>query len=83
MFRKGAKMKQATVGNVLEIIEKADVLGEVEVLNKDVPLVEQDIDSLDLVNIYLLVEEEFEVKIPDEDLNKVKTIQEIIDYINQ
>jgi len=69
--------------DIIKIIEEADVLTEeVDTLIKDIPLVEQGIDSLDIVNIYLLIEEKLEVKIPDEDLDKVKSIKEIIEYIN-
>lgn len=69
--------------DIIKIIEEADVLTEeVDTLIKDIPLVEQGIDSLDIVNIYLLIEEKLEVKIPDEDLDKVKSIKQIIEYIN-
>lgn len=74
---------QATVENIKEIIEEADVLGDVSNMDADTPLREQGIDSLDIVNVYLLIEEKFDVKIPDEDLGKVATINQIIGYINE
>jgi len=73
---------KATVENVKEIIVEADVLGDIEEMKSDVALSEQGIDSLDVVNIYLLVEEKFEVSIPDEDLSQVKTIDGIVKYVN-
>lgn len=73
----------ATIENVKEIIAEADVLGDVATLKNDVPLREQGIDSLDVVNIYLLLEEKFDIKIPDEDLNQVLSINDIIQYINK
>lgn len=73
----------ATIENVKEIIVEADVLGDVATLKNDVPLREQGIDSLDVVNIYLLLEEKFDVKIPDEDLNQVLSINDIVHYINK
>ncbi len=73
---------KATVENVKEVIVEADVLGDVESLKNDTPLREQGIDSLDVVNVYLLLEEKFEVTIPDEDLNQVLTIDAIVEYIN-
>ncbi|HID02437.1 MAG TPA: acyl carrier protein, partial [Desulfobacterales bacterium] len=48
----------------------------------DVELEEQGIDSLDMANVYLLCEEEFGIKIPDEDIDKVKTIDNLVEYIN-
>ncbi len=73
----------ATIENVKEVIVEADVLGDVTTLKNNVPLREQGIDSLDVVNIYLLLEEKFDVKIPDEDLNKVLTIDDIVEYIHK
>ncbi len=73
---------QATVENIKEIIAKADVLGDAEDMQSNVPLSEQGIDSLDVVNVYLLIEEEFDIKIPDEDLKQVNTIDDIVVYVN-
>jgi len=72
----------ATQQNIIEIIQEAEVLADVDTIQDDIALGEQGIDSLDIVNIYLLLEEKFEMKIPDEDLDKVKTINQIIKYIN-
>lgn len=72
----------ATIENVKEVIAEAEVLGDVSDMKNDIPLSEQGIDSLDVVNVYLLLEEKFGVKIPDEDLGKVQTIDDIIEYIN-
>lgn len=73
---------KATVENIKEVIAKAEVLGDVSDMVNDVPLRDQGIDSLDVVNVYLLLEEKFDVKIPDEDLDKVQTIDSIVEYIN-
>ncbi len=73
---------KATVENIKEVIAEADVLASIDGMVNDVPLREQGIDSLDVVNVYLLLEEKFDVKIPDEDLDKVQTIDSIVEYIN-
>lgn len=73
---------KATVENIKEVIAEADVLASVDEMLNDVPLREQGVDSLDVVNVYLLLEEKFDVKIPDEDLDKVLTIDSIVEYIN-
>ncbi len=39
-------------------------------------------DSLDLVELIMAMEEEFDVEIPDEDAEKIATVQNAIDYIN-
>ena len=40
-------------------------------------------DSLDTVELVMALEEEFETEIPDEDAEKITTVQLAIDYINQ
>jgi acyl carrier protein len=40
-------------------------------------------DSLDLVELIMAMEEEFDVEIPDEDAEKINTVQNAIDYINK
>ena len=40
-------------------------------------------DSLDLVELVMVLEEEFEQEIPDEDAGKIKTVQDAINYINE
>ncbi len=39
-------------------------------------------DSLDTVELVMALEEEFETEIPDEEAEKITTIQQAIDYIN-
>lgn len=38
-------------------------------------------DSLDLVELIMAFEEEFDLEIPDEDAEKIKSVQNVIDYI--
>lgn len=38
-------------------------------------------DSLDAVEIQMDLEDEFDVQIPDEDMEKLKTIQDIVNYL--
>ncbi len=39
-------------------------------------------DSLDTVELVMALEEEFETEIPDEDAEKITTVQHAIDYVN-
>jgi acyl carrier protein len=39
-------------------------------------------DSLDTVELVMALEEEFETEIPDEEAEKITTVQQAIDYIN-
>ncbi len=40
-------------------------------------------DSLDVVELIMAFEEEFGVEIPDEDAEKISTVQDVLDYIKQ
>ncbi len=40
-------------------------------------------DSLDLVELIMAMEEEFDVEIPDEEAEKIVTVQNAIDFVNQ
>jgi acyl carrier protein len=38
-------------------------------------------DSLDTVELVMALEEEFECEIPDEDAEKITTVQQAVDYV--
>ncbi|MCO5114506.1 MAG: acyl carrier protein [Bdellovibrionaceae bacterium] len=38
-------------------------------------------DSLDIVELVMAMEEEFGLEIPDEDAEKLKKVQDVVDYI--
>jgi len=40
-------------------------------------------DSLDTVELVMALEEEFDMEIPDEEAEKIRTIQQAIDYIKK
>ena len=52
-----------------------------EKVTADATLESLDIDSLDRVELMMALEEEFEIEIPDEDAEKVATVQQAIDYV--
>ena len=39
-------------------------------------------DSLDTVELVMALEEEFDCEIPDEDAEKITTVQQAVDYVN-
>jgi len=40
-------------------------------------------DSLDIVELVMAFEEEFGIEIPDEDAEKISTVKNAVDYIDQ
>jgi acyl carrier protein len=39
-------------------------------------------DSLDIVELVMAIEKTFDIEIPDEDAEKIATVQDAIDYVN-
>jgi acyl carrier protein len=66
---------------IKEIIKESGTRVDVEGLDTQIPLRDQNIDSLDLFNILLLIEEKFKLKIPDEDIYLLVDIENIIKYL--
>ena len=52
-------------------------------IDLDSPLPDFGADSLDVVELTLELEEEFEITIPDDQAEKIKTVGEAIDYIEK
>lgn len=49
----------------------------------DVPLVEAGLDSLDVSNFLLMVEERYGVQITNEDMEGLNTLNEVAAFLNQ
>jgi acyl carrier protein len=61
----------------------ADQLGVTTEIGNDASFVDDlGADSLDTVELVMALEEEFECEIPDEEAEKITTVQNAIDYIN-
>lgn len=62
------------------VIEQLGVKEE-EVTNESSFVDDLGADSLDTVELVMALEEEFETEIPDEEAEKITTVQQAIDYI--
>jgi len=40
-------------------------------------------DSLDVVELVMALEEKFEIEIPDEDAESIKSVKDVVDYIEK
>lgn len=73
----------ATFDKVRDIV--VDQLGvEADEVNIDSTFIDDlGADSLDIVELIMAFEEEFGIEIPDEAAEKIKTVQDVVSYINQ
>jgi len=72
-----------SIEEIREIIENADTMAEMDILKNDIPLTEQEVDSLDMANILLLIEEKYEIKIPNKDLDQLQSVDHIVSYLSK
>ncbi len=63
------------------VAEQLDVSGEID--NNASFIDDLGADSLDTVELVMSLEEEFECEIPDDDAEKITTVQQAIDYVNK
>ena len=64
------------------IIEEFEI--EEELITMTTSLTDElDIDSLDLVDLVMTVEDEFSIELPDEALEGMKTIGDLVKYIEE
>ena len=68
---------------VKQIIAEQLGISEEEVTNEASFIEELGADSLDIVELVMAMEEEFEVEIPDEDAEKLLTVQDVLDYVKK
>jgi acyl carrier protein len=69
--------KEKLMERIKEII--ADKLGvDIDEVTDDADLIDDlDADSLDLVDLAMAIEDEFGVTIPDEELEKIRTVRDV------
>ena len=65
------------VTKIVGEFSKVKSIKEDDLLKEDLGL-----DSIDLIELAMAVEDEFDISIKDEELYKFKTVQDIIDFVN-
>ena len=68
---------------VKSIIAEQLGVGEDEIKIESAFIEDLGADSLDIVELVMELEEEFEITIPDDQAEKIKTVGEAIDYIER
>ncbi len=75
------------MSNIEERVKKIIVeqlgVDESEVKNESSFVDDLGADSLDTVELVMALEEEFDIEIPDEEAEKITTVQSAIDYVTK
>ena len=69
------------IEDILSCFKEAGVLVDMGNINFERSLDSQGIDSLDMINVYLRLEDKYSIKLSEEDILKLNTISEIILFI--
>ncbi len=76
-------MSQEIEKKVIKIIAEKLGIDEEEVKPEASFIDDLGADSLDIVELVMELEEEYGIEIPDEDAEKIKTVQDAINYIKE
>src|SRR5207302_676639 len=75
--------RMSVEAKVKSIIAEQLGVGEDEIKAESAFIEDLGADSLDIVELVMAMEEEFEVEIPDEEAEHIKTVQDAINFINE
>ncbi len=77
------RLKRFIIITLLLSLSACNQLGvkEEEQTKPDLIELQKQADSLDTVELVMALEEEFETEIPDEDAEKITTVQQAIDFV--
>jgi acyl carrier protein len=76
-------MAKEVMEKVKEIISEQLGVDEAEITSTASFVDDLGADSLDQVELVMALEEAFDLEIPDEDAEKIRTVQDAIDYIEK
>jgi len=73
-----------STNDILDIMRDGETRIDIDELNHDERLTEQGLDSLDIISLLFALEELFQIKIPEEDIDqgKLNSINSIAEYLN-
>ncbi|MEF9942919.1 MAG: acyl carrier protein [Burkholderiaceae bacterium] len=67
---------------VKKIVAEQLGVNEADIKNESAFVEDLGADSLDTVELVMALEDEFETEIPDEQAEKIRTVQQAIDFVN-
>ena len=73
--------QQAVVSRVQDLISESLGVPRDEVVPQASFIADLNADSLDIVELVMAMEKTFELEIPDDEAERIRTVQDAIDYI--
>jgi acyl carrier protein len=73
----------STLEKVREVIVDCLCVDEVDVTMDSRLIADLGADSLDLVELLMDLEEEFDIEVPDDEAEKFKTVGQVVEYIDK
>lgn len=68
---------------LIKIINDAETQMNLEALTDNIKFEDIGADSLDIMNILMGVQEEIHKELPDEDIDQLQSIEDILNYVNK
>lgn len=68
---------------IREILDSTGMSADISTFQGDTSFKASGIDSLEMMGMFLAVEERYGIKIPDEDLDALDSIDDLIAYLQQ
>ncbi len=78
-----AQSEQEILAGLAEIVNEETGLPADSVTPEKSFTDDLDVDSLSMMTIATLAEEKFDVRIPDEEVGNLRTVQDAVDYISK
>lgn len=72
-----------TSEQILDIIENAGVSADVAAMKSHQSFKDAGIDSLEMMNVFLAIEQTFDIKIEDEEIDALTSVDAVVSYLNQ
>ncbi|MBA7589678.1 Acyl carrier protein [subsurface metagenome] len=72
-----------SMDRIKKIIVKQSGIDESKITENSSFLDDLGLDSLDIIELIMELEEEFNIEIPDKEAEKIKTVGDVIKYLNK
>ena len=71
----------ATPEEIMALVKGVGISADISAMTADMQLREAGVDSIEMFTVFLALEEKFGIKIPDADIDKLDTVNNIVRYL--